>query len=62
MERWRTFFFEFSDVHDFDRFLDRIEDSGYMPVFWRESWRNVIRSGQWQTVVEVLVTARKKDS
>lgn len=57
---WRTFYLEYSEVSEFDKFLTQIEESGYYPVFMREAYRFTYIGGFRKLVIEALVTSRQK--
>jgi len=55
---WRTFAIACKSYEEFDRFLESIEEAGYQPVLLREQYRII----GWNTIIDVAVTARKKDA
>ncbi len=56
---FRTFWTQYSDTRDFDRFLNQIVSEGYTPVFIREFYKPVFFGYHWRLVAEVYVTARQ---
>ncbi len=57
---YRTFTLEYRNFQELDEFLERIENSGYEPVFMREAYHWEFFSGRRELVLETAVTARKK--
>ncbi len=55
---FKTFYARYSDLVEFDEFLNKIVADGYEPVFIREQFRPYWTGYEWRTVAEVLVTAR----